>query len=299
MAAIEKLQVVKRSVMADGDTRAAVRAQFREEISQRIASLDLASNVIDLDIRGYTVIRNAAPMEFFRELRARILELSEERKRNGVSGDRRGVFSDTIDNVFELGRVFELAAMNDKVNTLMAYLLGDGYVVNKHEGIVVDQGGAPLFIHCDNAYIPDPFPLPALTATVVWFSEDMTMETGASRVIPGSHRFARHPNPGEGEDAAIPLECPAGSVAMWNGATWHGNCGRTAAGERVTLHTSYCRMHIRPFADNDRVPKEIVDRNPPLFAQLLGRGLPQGNEGDDGPDPQKRAHAARLFTRRL
>jgi ectoine hydroxylase-related dioxygenase (phytanoyl-CoA dioxygenase family) len=118
-------------------------------------------------------------------------------------------------------------------------------------------------------------------------------------VVPGSHRYGRQPLPGEGEADAVAVECPAGSVAVWNGALWHGNCGRLAPGERITFHTSFCRLWMKPFANNDIVPQEVVDRNGPLMAQILGRGLPMGREGEDGPNPEWRAIAGRLATRRL
>jgi ectoine hydroxylase-related dioxygenase (phytanoyl-CoA dioxygenase family) len=248
---------------------------------------------------GYTVIRDAAPRAWFNELRAHIVALSEERRRQGLWGDKRGVFSDTILNCVGKGRVFEEAVLNPKLNALAAYLLGDGYVINATNAIIVEQGAPALPIHSDNAYVPEPFPHWALTFTSVWVTEDLDAERGASRVIPGSHHHARAPKGGEGEDEAVPIDCPAGSVVVWNGATWHGNCGRNAPGERVTFHTSMCRMHMKPFADNASVPQDVVVRNPPLMAQLLGRGLPMGVEGESGPDPVLRAHAARLAARRL
>jgi hypothetical protein len=299
MAAAQNSPAITTSKIGDADTRASVRAQFRDELQQRVERLGLTQNVAELDMRGYTVIKDPAPKAFFNDLKTRILELGEQRRKSDLTNDRRGLFSISIKDTLQMGRVFEEAIQNEKLNTLVLYLLGDGYALNSQSAIVLDQGNPALFVHTDNAFIPDPFPLAAQIATAVWFTEDMTMEAGASRVVPGSHHLARQPNPGEGEDEAIAVECPAGSIVMWNGATWHGNCGRSAPGSRVTLHTSFSRMHIRPFANNDRVPQEIIDRNPPLFAQLLGRGLPFGQESENGSDPAMMAHAARLAARRL
>jgi hypothetical protein len=303
VAAVTNPLELNRTAIVSADARRsadhAARSAFRAELTQRIAELDLTANVAELDMLGYTVIKGAAPMEYFRELRAHIQELTRQRRASGARGDRRGVFSDTILNCIAKGRVFEQAVLNPKLNALMAYLLGDGYVINATNAILVEQGAPALPIHCDNAYVPDPFPVWALTATSVWVTEDLTAESGATRVIPGSHHYGRHPNPAEGEDEAIPIECPAGSVAVWNGATWHGNCGRHTAGERVTFHTSFCRMHMRTFADNESIPQDVIARNHPQLAQLLGRGLPHGRESDAGPNPELRGNAARLAARRL
>jgi ectoine hydroxylase-related dioxygenase (phytanoyl-CoA dioxygenase family) len=295
--------VLNRKAIDEAEKRGAanqsLKAAFRDELMQTIADLDLTQNVVDLDVLGYTIIRDAAPKAYFDELRAHIVALSKERRKQGLWGDKRGVFSDTILNCVAKGRVFEQAVLNPKLNALAAYLLGDGYVINATNAIVVEQGAPALPIHCDNAYVPEPFPHWALTITSVWVTEDLDAEHGASRVIPGSHRNARAPKGGEGETEAIAIDCPAGSVVVWNGATWHGNCGRNAPGERVTFHTSMCRLHMKPFANNAAVPQDVIDRNPPLMAQLLGRGLPMGVEGDEGPNPELRANAARLAARRL
>ena len=294
---------LNRSAVGDVEQRRAasweLRDEFRRELNRTIRDLGLVENVAELDVQGYTVVKNAAPRALFDELRTAITDIAADRKTKGLYGDRRGVFSDNIMNCSAKGVAFEKALMNPSLNALMAYLLGDGYVLNASSAAVVEQGAPALPIHSDNAYVPDPFPSWALSATSVWFPEDVTAESGASRVVPGSHRFNRQPLPGEGESDAVAIEVPAGSVVIWNGATWHGNCGRIAAGERVTFHTSFCRMFMKPFANNDMVPQEVIERNGPLMAQILGRDLPMGREGEDGPNPVWRAAAARLASRRL
>jgi hypothetical protein len=281
------------------DVKDAERGVFRSEMARTIRDLDLTGNIAELELNGYTVLRDAATPEFFRQLKATMLELAEVRRRMDAPGDLRGLASFLTKNTLTKGRIFEEAILNPKLNAVMAYLLGDGYVLNTQSAMVVEQGNPPLFIHSDNAFIPDPFPAWALVATAVWVVDDLDAANGASRIVPGSHRFGRHPRPGEAEDMAIPIDCPANSIQVWNGATWHGNCGRSAPGQRVTLHTSYVRMHIRPFADHSLVPEEVIARNPPLFAQLLGRGLPFGQERDNGSEPALMERAGRLAARRV
>jgi ectoine hydroxylase-related dioxygenase (phytanoyl-CoA dioxygenase family) len=272
---------------------------FRAEMARAIEALDLSANIAELDMNGYTILRDAAPPEFFAELKATMLDLAEQRRRMEAPGDLRGLASFLTKNTLTRGRIFEQAILNPKLNAVMAYLLGDGYVLNTQSAMVLEQGNAPLFIHSDNAFIPDPFPAWAMVATAVWVVDPLDEALGASRVVPGSHRFGRHPRPGEGEDRAIALDCPANSIQVWNGALWHGNSGRTAPGQRVTLHTSFVRMHIRPFADHSLVPEEVIARNPPLFAQLLGRGLPFGEERDNGSEPALMDRARRFAARRI
>ena len=275
------------------------RDAFRKDLARTILELDLTANIAELEMNGYTILRDVAPPAFFAELKANVLALAEARRRAGGPGDLRGLASFLTKNTLTKGRVFEQAILNAKLNAVMAYLLGDGYVLNTQSATVIEQGNTPLFIHSDCAFIPDPFPPWAMVATAVWVMEDLDAAAGASRVVPGSHRFGRHPRPGEGEAEAVPILCPANSIQVWNGATWHGNCGRTNPGARVTVHTSFVRMHIRPVADHSLVPDDVIARNPPLFAQLLGRGLPFGEERENGSEPALMQHARRLAARRF
>lgn len=140
------------------------------------------------------------------------------------------------------------------------------------------KGSVTLPIHTDNALVPDPFPAWAMTAVSLWYTEDVDADAGATRLIPGSHHYARHPLPGEGEQDAVALDVPAGSLGVWNGALWHGACPRVAEGERVTFGASFCRSFMKPFADHAVVPDEVIERNGPLMAQMLGRQQTEGQE---------------------
>ena len=73
-----------------------------EKLRQRIDELDLEGNVSDLSIDGYTVIRDAAPLSFFEELRESILNISRR-----IEGFRR-----FPTNLLNEGVVFELSLIH-------------------------------------------------------------------------------------------------------------------------------------------------------------------------------------------
>ena len=79
-------------------------------------------------------------------------------------------------------------------------------------------------------------------------------------MIPGSSKFRRHPNPKETREkaGAIAIECPAGSIAMWDGAVWHANWPRTIEGERVVSHISYSRLMMRPIEDYSDFADDLI-----------------------------------------
>ena len=55
----------------------------------------------------------------------------------------------------------------------------------------------------------------------MWALTDFTEENGATRIVPGSHRFDSKPEYGT-HPPSIPAEMSRGSVLVWNGSLWHG-----------------------------------------------------------------------------
>lgn len=258
-----------------------------ERLKKQIAELGLASNVADLQERGYTVVGNAAPLEFFDRLRQRLLEIAAEDRDQGrvtMGGRKDSPTGQTVFHLLDRGRVFEEAALNPKLVALLTHLLGRGYTVSTFTGMIRPKGTPQLSLHSDNQYMPQPFPPYSQKAVAVWACDDFNKENGASRLVPRSHIRRRHPKPGEGDDEAIAVECQKGSFVLWGSNMWHGNWARTAPGERVTLHTAFCRFHFRPMECYDDIDPAIIERNPPLFAELIGRNLPYGFK-EEGPNP--------------
>ena len=269
------------------------------ELYREIRRLGLESNVAELDNFGYTIVppERVAPPEFTERLLARILELVE--RRSGVKPDLEtgsthaeqpvGIGEEHYLTLFE-DRVFEEALMNPTSLALATYLLGESCALSVDTILIKGpRQQAPLPIHCDNVGIPSPFPPYAQICNTTWVLTDYSLDNGATCFIPGSHRWCRHPTPVESFEYgnAVPVEAPKGSLLVWGGNTWHGAFARNAPGLRVNLLFGYGRSYIRPFQPyKETVPKEILERNPPRFAKLLGQEIFQGF-GKEGPDLAK------------
>lgn len=284
----------KESVRAAPD----VPGLIGSALADRIRKHGLEGNIAELDVEGYTVVENVGSPEFLKELRTGIIELATEDERDGRRSFGFGPNTRVVYNL--LGQVPEVeqALLNPILITVMTHLLGDGYTANLVSGSVFREGTLAGPVHSDNEFHPEPFPTWPAIATAIWCCDEFTQEKGATQVVPGSHRFHRHPRPGEGEDRVRCVAAPPGSIIVWNGNTWHSSGARTSAGERVALHTSFCRMHIRSFQSFAGVPQEVFDRNPPELSRILGRDLPFGFSAD-GPDPKKMSRAKTLVRSQL
>jgi hypothetical protein len=263
------------------------------ELKQQIVELGLEQNVIDLELYGYTVLLNPEPIELFDEMREKVMELAEEDRRKGQ------VYSPVPENgywvwrLLSRGEVFERALLSPKPLTLITYLLGRSCVVSSYTANVVKQGADYQGIHTDTNFVPNPLPPYGHTANVCWCLDDFTAEGGATRVVPSSHKMASHPPFFEAQDWLLPVEAPRGSIIIMNGNLWHCAGPKSTPGERVGILNYFSRMYMRtqePMVD--MISREIIERNPPRFAELIGAPYPDPNRY--GPDPD---HISKYFVR--
>lgn len=268
------------------------------DLYREIRRLDLEQNIAELDNFGFTIVEpdKVAPPGFADRLLEAILSIVE--KRTGVRPDLKGGSTHidlprgTGDEHYWLlfeDRVFEEALMNPVGLALATYLLGESCVLSVQSALLKGPGKEPLGLHCDNVTIPSPFPPYAQVCNTTWLLTDYSKENGALCFVPGSHKLHRHPTAAErlNFENAVPVEAQRGSMVAWSGNQWHGAFPRTAPGLRVGMLFGFQRSYVRPFEPyKEKTPKEILDRNPPRFAKLMGQDVFQGFEAE-GPDYAK------------
>ena len=109
----------------------------------------------------------------------------------------------------------------------------------------------------------------------MWMLDDMTADNGATRVVPGSHRF-----PGvvgeEVEDrmTAYPgevyLTASAGSVGVFNGSAWHSCTQNSSGQQRRVLHCAFiAREHRQQTDQREYLNPETDRRLTPLARYVL------------------------------
>lgn len=266
-----------------------------DRIYERICNLGLEANVAELNAYGFTIIEpgRAAPLDFCDRLRDVILrlgdaDLAKELNTERTSSDARQLRA-TGQQIFYLlfkDQLFEQALMNKTALALVDYLLGEAAVLSSLSAMIKGAGQHGLAVHTDNAMIPSPFPAYAQVANVTWVLSDYSKERGALFVVPGSHRFCRHPTAKDvvPEEMRVAIEASHGSLVVWHGNLWHGSYPRTVPGLRVNLIGLFSRMYCRtqePYRRN--VPQELLARHGARFARLMGQHIAYGwTEG--GPD---------------
>ncbi|MCY3966214.1 MAG: phytanoyl-CoA dioxygenase family protein [Acidobacteria bacterium] len=236
-----------------------------DAVTLEVERLDMAQNVHDMQEQGYTILRDVAPPEFTDRLRATCLRLAEE-----TEGRAKGRSAALL-----LGRdpIFEDVVLRPKIQALVEIMCGKGALLSQLICSVRPLGAAKLPLHADQNWLPAPFPVHNQLLTLCWACDEFTEVGGCTKVIPGTHRLRRHPNEEEvaTEPGAIPTECPAGSVVVWDGSIWHGNYPRAIPGERVVLHITFSRLALRPVEDYSHLDEGWLEDKPWPLRVMLGR----------------------------
>ena len=164
-------------------------------------------------------------------------------------------------------------------------------------------GSDEQWLHRDEAVWSDvPHPHPELQLATVIAFVDFTRDNGATRVVPGSHRWPdaiccppiksrRRPEP---EQIAY-AEMPAGSAVVYSGGTIHGGGANTTDVQRRGAHLSYCLGWLRTEENN-------YLSTPPEVAATLPRRAPGAARVRDARQPRTwwrvPRHAAHARSRR-
>lgn len=108
----------------------------------------------------------------------------------------------------------------------------------------------------------------------IWALTDFTAENGATRVVPGSHRWP--PDQRAAPEQIVQAEMSAGSVLLYTGSVLHSGGQNQAKAARLGLNITYCLGWLRQ-EENQYLscPPHIARDLDPKLQELLG--YTQGN----------------------
>jgi ectoine hydroxylase-related dioxygenase (phytanoyl-CoA dioxygenase family) len=146
-----------------------------------------------------------------------------------------------------------------------------GFQLHLTQVISIDPGEPAQKVHRDQwAFAFFPFPKGyEVSCNTLWAMTDFTEENGATRLIPGSHRFEDRLELDGAETA--PAEMKKGSVLLYTGSLYHGagaNRSRaTRRGINLTYSVSWLRQEENQYL---AVPLETARTLPVDLLRLMG-----------------------------
>ena len=106
---------------------------------------------------------------------------------------------------------------------------------------------------------------------VLFAIDDFTRENGATWVVPRTQQTQTAPSPEDVASAAIPVECPAGSMIVFDSTLWHAAGSNTSGKDRLAINQQFTRSWIKQQIDYVRaLGGDIIEALPPRTQQLLG-----------------------------
>jgi ectoine hydroxylase-related dioxygenase (phytanoyl-CoA dioxygenase family) len=146
-----------------------------------------------------------------------------------------------------------------------------GHQLHLTQLISIGPGEPMQQIHRDQ-WAFDFFPFPngyEVQCNTIWAITDFTAENGATRVIPGSHRYADKLK--FVEEQTEPAEMVAGSVLFYTGALYHGGGANRSQQVRRGLNLTYNLAWLRQ-EENQYLacPLEVARTLPEPLLRLMG-----------------------------
>ena len=175
-------------------------------------------------------------------------------------------------DLIEHDPLFRELAVHPLVLEHVDALLGPDALLSNFTANTALPGSGSMNAHCDQSTVmPEPWPeMWAMNA--IWCLHDTDEGNGATRYLPGSHRFATFAEvPDDPTDGMRSFEAQAGSVILMDGRLWHTSGANTSADrERSLLFAFYTRSYLRPQTNSWRsIPADRQRALTPELQQLL------------------------------
>jgi ectoine hydroxylase-related dioxygenase (phytanoyl-CoA dioxygenase family) len=237
-------------------------------VTTTLPSVD--SVLADIDRNGYAIVEGVLTPDEVAEGRAELTRILDATPLG--RNDFEGHLTRRIYALFAKTRFFDGPATHPLLLGVLDRILGT-YQLSAPTGIEIGPGEKAQVLHHDDGIYPIARPHPELVLNTMWPLDDFTEANGATRIIPGSHKWkpGRAPKPGHKTVAA---EMTAGSVMFYTGSVFHGGGANTTDRPRLGVILEYVIGWLRPQENHViAVRPDVVATLPERLQELLGYNI--------------------------
>jgi ectoine hydroxylase-related dioxygenase (phytanoyl-CoA dioxygenase family) len=225
-----------------------------------------------LDRDGYVALPGVLSADQLAAIRSRLAELLT------AEGDQAGLEvhqeagADRLADLTNKGSMFQACFTDPRMLACIAHVLGDFKLSSLNfRAALPGHGHQPL--HADWGG-----PVPSggyQVCNSIWLLDDFTADNGATRVVPGSHRYSRPAREALSDPAAahpdeVQLIASAGTVVVFNSHLWHGGTLNRSDRPRRALHSYFTRRANGQQLDQKKYMRpEILARLSPAARFIL------------------------------
>jgi ectoine hydroxylase-related dioxygenase (phytanoyl-CoA dioxygenase family) len=143
------------------------------------------------------------------------------------------------------------------------------YQIGSTTAIEIWPGEGNQMLHRDDGIYPISLAGMELQVSAMWSLQDFTLENGATRVIPGSHRRVEPYRPRDSDVCQAAMT--KGSLLLYLGSTLHGGGANRSNAPRAGLINTYSLGWLRPEVNHLlTLPRDLVDSYPERIRRLMG-----------------------------
>jgi ectoine hydroxylase-related dioxygenase (phytanoyl-CoA dioxygenase family) len=200
-----------------------------------------------LDENGYLPLRGILTMEQVEAIRQREADLlSEEGDQAGLEVHQEAG-ADRLSDLINKGTMYHVVISHPRVLAAIAHVLNYDLKLSSLNSRAAQPGKGLQGLHADWGRLDTPGDFQVCNS--VWLIDDFTLENGATRVVPGSHKSTQTPGEAMGGDPSQPhpnevvLQGKAGDVVVFNAHTWHGGTLNCTDKPRRAMHGYFTRRH--------------------------------------------------------
>ncbi|WP_415399212.1 phytanoyl-CoA dioxygenase family protein [Synechococcus sp. W4D4] len=160
--------------------------------------------------------------------------------------------------------------------------------LNSLTGHIVAPGSPAIPWHLDSV-VPEPLPEWMVRFICILPLDDFTPTNGATEFVPASHLQRRRPTPEDvrsltTQETAV---CPAGSLVLFDGATWHhSSANRTSLPRRGLMLSFGSSLFMELCGEEEHltvIPQKTIHSFTPKLKQMIGyqRAIKRGAQTID------------------
>jgi ectoine hydroxylase-related dioxygenase (phytanoyl-CoA dioxygenase family) len=206
----------------------------------------------ELDILGYTVMENVLSKEELAQVTEKIIAVNELQKQETAP-----YFDITLTDENNIARApfvyddfFYKLLDHPKVIPLVRELLGNYFVLQAQNGVIVH----PNLEHSMSKWHRDLSHMnfvadPIIAISAFFCITDFNASTGATMLVPHSHKINYPPTHEFMEKHGISVDAPAGSVFFFNPMMFHRTGSNISNGPRIGLSHMYTKYFIKQQMD--------------------------------------------------
>ncbi|WP_283813537.1 phytanoyl-CoA dioxygenase family protein [Bradyrhizobium paxllaeri] len=146
---------------------------------------------------GFTVIEGAASPELVEGLVTTLERIEREHQLGPAKTSFEGFKTVRINNLLTYDDLFWEVPLHENVLPVVEHVLDRECLLSSFCSLVLGPGQEAQPIHEDTQLIPLPRPHIPITINAIWALSDFRDDNGATRIIPGSHKYDSSPEYGQ------------------------------------------------------------------------------------------------------